>query len=72
MYWEYRVVRHHQEEYTWLSVHEIYYYSDGRIMGWIKQPTDLFGESLDELRNCIEDIESSLSKPIMQVEDLPQ
>lgn len=72
MYWEYRVVDHTNDKEIWFSIHEIYYYSDGSIMGWIKSPADACGETLDEVRASIEDMETALSKPIYKVGELPK
>ena len=70
-HWNYRVIKTQPKgrplyEAT-CSIHEVYYDDDGKIYGWTADPTDVYGESLHELKEGLEWMLEALEKPVLLI-----
>lgn len=65
-HWNHRVVKEiltNGED--WYSVREVFYNSDGSIYAYTSDPVDICGGSIDEMRQYIQRVLDSLSKPVL-------
>ncbi len=71
MSWNYRVVRHRGEPFKgipqedWCGIHEVYYDGDDKPKSVTVEPMHPFGESIGELRDCIDTMLSAFEKPVL-------
>jgi hypothetical protein len=77
MHWNYRVVRHFEEDGEWFGFHEAYYEdedsgviqdNDSKISVTI-DPTSVTGHTLDELK---ERIRNAFEKPVLDYNSITQ
>jgi len=61
MSWNIRIMRHKRPE-VWYALHEVFYDDEGRVTGWTQEPTDVSGETVEEIYHYIKLIGDSLSK----------
>lgn len=73
MSWNYRVIRRTGGygcgiEGKWVSfcIHEVYYTKRGRPKSWSEDPQDPHGETLEELRDCLNMMLAALDKPVLE------
>ena len=75
MSWNHRVVRrtvnYKNIEHVYYSIHEVYYDPDGSIYGWVAEPAQPYGETLEELEDDLKLIQSAVNLPVIDEEDLP-
>lgn len=77
MFWNHRILQRIEGEgtayeETFFYVVEVYYNNkDGRIIGWTEKE-DVYGESLDEVRQTLHWMLDALDKPILIEADLLQ
>jgi len=65
-YWNHRVLKEILPNgKDWYSVREVFYNADGSINGYTKEPVDISGESIDDLRKYVQWILNCLDKPIL-------
>lgn len=65
-YWNHRVVKQHLEDGTdWYSVRETHYNDDGTIYAYTKDPVDISGESIEEMREYCQWVMNCLDKEIL-------
>ncbi len=67
MSWNYRVVRHEDH----LRIYDVYYDEHGKPLGRHEDPTYIYGESVESLREQIDWILKATSKPILEASDFP-
>ncbi len=48
-HWNNRIFIHKSPEGDWYAIHETHYDSAGKPVGWTVDPTEPFGETVDEL-----------------------
>ena len=53
MSWNYRIMKHTEDDFAWYGLHEVFYTPDGKIYGWGKEPEEVVGDSLAEVRNIL-------------------
>lgn len=72
MGWNYRVVKQtHANGLTTYALHETYYTKDGQIDGWTADPSEPYGETLEELRNALFMMSQALDYEVIEVEPKP-
>jgi hypothetical protein len=47
MSWNYRIMKHEDEE-TWYGIHEVFY-KDGKIALWTEKPVEVLADSVEDL-----------------------
>ncbi len=67
MGWNYRVIRHTDEDTKscWFHIHEVHYSNDGKVEGWTENPKTPVGNSTKDLKGEIELIMEAFSKPVL-------
>ena len=65
MSWNYRVMRHGNNNGDYYAIHEVYYDQNGKPRNWTDDDVGPCGESLDEVKACLELMKEALSKPIL-------
>jgi len=50
MTWNYRIIKHDENENVWFAVHEVFYNYDNTIMGYTQDPISIVG---DDAGDCI-------------------
>ncbi len=68
MSWNYRVVRHSEDDDVWYAIHEAYYDEDGRLNGLTVEPVPLTAATLAELRLRLD---QALGKPVVVTTSRP-
>ena len=68
MTWNHRVIVHPHENETQYSVHEVFYESDGSLMGYVKTGVG-YGETLEELKKELARITRALESPALYEAD---
>lgn len=70
-YWNYRVVKiphlvktQHVGRYSF-GIHEVFYHNDDSIHSYTREPVDVSAETLEELREVLEQMLSALDKPVL-------
>lgn len=53
MSWNYRVMKHVEDEVTWYGIHEVFYNDKDQIVAWSKEPQHPFGISFKEIINSL-------------------
>jgi hypothetical protein len=82
MTWNYRVIRHVEEDWREgavgipvcdlvdvYTVHEVYYGDEGVPWGYTEEPSYPQGESLEELRKDMEYYARAVIEPVLKEED---
>lgn len=64
VFWNHRIISRTEGEETNLYVVEVYYDTDGATIGWT-EGHEVYGASLDELRQTLTWMLESLEKPIL-------
>ena len=54
MTWNYRIIRHDQDNPEWYGLHEVYYNEAGAVEGWTEDSIDFVGDSAEDLTRSIE------------------
>ena len=68
MGWNYRILRtSHPEGQVTYSIHEVYYSKDGTIVGWTQDPSEAYGETVEELRKTLEMMGQALDHTVIEV-----
>lgn len=67
MTWNHRVVHNSDGTYT---INEVYYNDDGSVWAWTA-PVEVIGESLDEVRQTLQQMQECLMAPVLESKDLP-
>ena len=62
MSWNYRVIKHAEEQF---SIHEVYYDEEGNPQSMTVNPVSAFGETLEELKDDALLISVALTKPVL-------
>ena len=69
-YWDYRLVKHeYTNEEVSLQITEVYYDDNENIIAWGDAPTP-YGESVEDVKECLNLMEQALSEPIIDYKDL--
>ena len=72
MGWNYRVMKQtHADGRTTFALHETYYTKEGQIDGWTAEPSEPYGETLEELRVNLEQMTRALDYEVIEVEPKP-
>ena len=78
-HWNYRVIKKKNtgqfvdqtEEYSY-GIHEVYYHDDGSISSCTVDPMDPYGNTFDELKECMDMMSRALTEPVLDYEtDIP-
>ena len=71
MSWNYRVVKHTDEDVEYFTVHEAFYHTAGcdEPSSITDEPIALYGDTLEELQADFEHQKEALSKPVLRYED---
>ncbi len=67
-HWNYRVVKHDCEE-DFYEIKEIYYDDNGNITAYAEVGSP-YGESVVEVKKCLELMLRALDKPVINIKDL--
>lgn len=69
MSWNYRVTKRLDAAWgdEWYEIREVYYGDDEQVQGWTQNPIPVCGESVDEVRECLERMLESLDKPVIEI-----
>ncbi|TAF52960.1 MAG: hypothetical protein EAZ61_07375 [Oscillatoriales cyanobacterium] len=67
--WDYRII---QEPEGDLAIREVFYDETNTIIGCTDTPIEPFGQTIDELRQCLADLQAALDRPILQLSDIPE
>lgn len=74
MTWDHRVLRRYAdingEPTPFYTIHEVYYNSDGTVMGYIENEKSPYGESVDELRADCWRFMEACTKPVIDEKNL--
>ena len=75
MTWNHRVMRSVKDGETNFTIREVFYDrpfddEDPGIWGWTQDPIEPFGETLDELRTCLERMLACLDQPVLDEQEL--
>lgn len=66
MTWNFRIIFHDTDEYTWYGVHEVYYNQNDGIYAYTKEAMDLTNETEKELKEYIDMIQRDVNRsPIL-------
>ncbi len=70
-HWNHRVLRETlpNGEYYY-SIHEVFYNDDGSIYAYTKDPIDVGGESIKDIRQTLNWIRKCLKNPVLIAEDV--
>ena len=67
MPWNHRVVKQILDDGTeWFSIREVYYNGNGAIYAYTKEPIDMTGESIEELRKDLKWCLDCLDQPVLE------
>ena len=50
--WNYRIMRHIEEDKTWYGLHEVYYNDKDEIVSWTVDP-EIFGDDVVEIESTL-------------------
>lgn len=67
MIWTYRIFRDDNERY---SIREVFYETDGTIIGYGKSPVAVVGESLEELIQMVEWFREAFDLPVLSLAEV--
>src|SRR5262249_149086 len=67
--WNYRVMRHFDEEHEWFGIHEVYYEYDGSVNDWAVEAMEPHGESPSELCRDLAMMIAALTRPVLDYRD---
>lgn len=66
MTWNYRVIKMDEGKFgTYYAIHEVYYDGAGEITHYSNRPTDIAGESIQDINGTIMLIRAATKKPIL-------
>lgn len=68
--WNYRVLQHNRSGNIWLDIHAVFYDENNRPVSCEMNPSSLASESIDELKDSLILMLSSLNKPILDYDKL--
>lgn len=68
MTWNHRVMRGVAYGETFFSIREVFYDDDGTVQNWTADPIDPYGETLDELKTCLEQMLAACDQPVLDAE----
>lgn len=65
--WNHRVIKKKYKgtKQYYYEIHEVYYDEDGKIYGWTENACEVYGESLQDLKNGYKQMESAFKLPIL-------
>jgi hypothetical protein len=64
-HWNCRVLKEKFGKNDWYSIREVFYNDDGSIYSYTKDPVDIAGESIDDIREYLQWCLSCLDKDIL-------
>ena len=70
MSWNYRVLKHVEEDFTSYHIHEVFYNEDGSIMSCSEYQCSPFGETAEELKEDFELMAGAFEKPVIPYEEI--
>lgn len=62
-HWNYRII---EDEYEGLSIHEVYYDSDGVVTDWSESSVSPFGETMQELNTDFNMMQDAFYEPVLK------
>ena len=62
MSWNYRLI----ERDGLISIHEVYYNESGEPRAWTENPVAPFGETVEDVRECLNMMIQALGKPVLK------
>ena len=72
MTWNHRLVRRSENGETWYGIHEAFYDKNKRVRAITKDPIDVIGESVEEVRETLQRMLRALEAPILDYEAIPE
>lgn len=71
MVWNHRVIRHDEGGETWYAIHEVFYEDpeDDSTASWTLTEIPPVGDSLENLRLCLQRMLMALDKPVLVIKD---
>lgn len=65
--WNHRVIQKYNESFdeTYFEIHEVHYGDDGSIWAMTENPTSPFGETIEELQECLEQMKRACDATIL-------
>lgn len=73
MTWNHRVVRHKTKSgEPYIAIHEVFYDSKNKAYTLTKDPVDVGGETIDDLRKQLEQMTKALDTPILDYDKVPE
>lgn len=64
-HWNHRVLKEVLNGEDWYSIREVFYNDDGSIYAYTKEPIDIAGSSIDEIREYLQWCMDCLDKDIL-------
>ena len=73
MSWNYRIMKHNDDDGPWYGVHEVHYNAKGEIVYWTEDPTiegDTVVEVIESIRMMLTDVQ--LDNPVLDYDMDPE
>jgi hypothetical protein len=64
MSWNYRMI---EDSHGGYAIHEVYYDNDGKPHSWSLHASPVYGETLEEVKSCLNMMRAAYSKPVLRV-----
>lgn len=65
-HWDYRVFKHTHEHFEpTYAIHEAYYDATGNVDGWTRYRSELYAETVEELKLSLEMMLLAFNKPVL-------
>lgn len=68
-YFNYRLIEKGDDNYKYYEIHEVYYDGNGEIWAWSENPTNLYFESIYDIKEEIRHIKDASKKTILKIVD---
>lgn len=65
MSWNYRVVKHEQDDMVFYTIHEVHYDENGEAIAYTENAVPAFGEDHQELKDSLIHQMGALTKPVL-------
>ncbi len=70
MTWNYRVMKHVEEDFTYYHIHEVYYNEDGSVASCSQYQCSPFGADVEELTEDFKLMAGAFERPVIPYEEI--